>query len=323
MSTTFYTDEGIIPAVDDLSFHLDEGETLAIVGESGCGKTVASLSLLRLIPNPPGRITKGRIIYRGRDLLSFDEREMRNIRGNEISMIFQEPMTSLNPVFTVGVQIMESLKYHQKVTKTEALHKAVEMIRLVGISSPEKCISNYPHQLSGGMRQRVMIAMALACNPKVLIADEPTTALDVTIQAQILRLMMELKERTGTSIILITHDLGVVAQVADRVVVMYAGEAVETASVRSILQDPLHPYTVGLIRSLPRIDLEQEKLYNIAGTVPSPKNYTKECRFSPRCERVSEKCRTQKPALVAIGDRQVRCWHYCGVMGSKVTGGGR
>lgn len=311
LKTTFFTDEGVIPAVDNVSFHLDEKETLAIVGESGCGKTVTSLSILRLIPYPPGKITDGHIYYNDRDLLALSEKEMRAIRGNDISMIFQEPMTSLNPVFTVGAQIMESLIVHQNMSKADARKRAIEMIRLVGIPAPEKCVDYYPHQLSGGMRQRIMIAMALACRPKILIADEPTTALDVTVQAQILRLMIELKEKTGTAIILITHDLGIVAQIADRVNVMYAGETVESADVRSIFREPLHPYTVGLLKSLPKINEERDKLYNIKGAVPSPKNYPLGCRFSPRCERAAEKCRSQKPELFAAGEgRCVRCWLY-------------
>lgn len=311
LKTTFFTDEGVIPAVDDVSFHLDEKETLAIVGESGCGKTVTSLSILRLIPYPPGKITDGHIYYDGKDLLSLSEKEMRTIRGNDISMIFQEPMTSLNPVFTVGAQIMESLTIHQNMSKADARKRAIEMIQLVGIPSPERCVDYYPHQLSGGMRQRIMIAMALACRPKILIADEPTTALDVTVQAQILRLMIELKEKTGAAIILITHDLGIVAQIADRVNVMYAGETVESADVKSIFREPLHPYTVGLLKSLPKINEDQDKLYNIKGSVPSPKNYPQGCRFSPRCEQAAEKCRRCKPEMFAINEgRLVRCWLY-------------
>lgn len=311
LKTVFSTDEGVVPAVDNVSFTLDDGETLAIVGESGCGKTVTSLSLLRLIPDPPGKITEGEILYRDNDLLKLSEKEMRGIRGNEISMIFQEPMTSLNPVFTVGQQIMESLQYHMNMTGSQALDRAVEMIKLVGIPTPEKCIANYPHQLSGGMRQRIMIAMSLACNPRILIADEPTTALDVTIQAQILRLMIDLKEKTGTSIILISHDLGIVAQIADKVIVMYAGEVVEDTTVKAIFKEPLHPYTVGLLRSLPKINEENDKLYNIIGTVPAPGNYPAGCRFSPRCERVMESCRTEKPKLIRVSsDHSVRCHLY-------------
>ena len=243
LKTYFYTEEGVVPAVDGLDFTLRDGETLAIVGESGCGKSVTSLSILRLIKDPPGRIIDGEILYRGEDLCKLPEKRLRQIRGDEISMIFQEPMTSLNPVFTVGRQIMESLIYHQSCPKAEAKAKAVEMLRLVGIPDPEKNVDCYPHQISGGMRQRVMIAMALACSPKILIADEPTTALDVTIQAQILRLLTELRKKTGTAIILITHDLGIVAQTAENVMVMYGGQAVEYSDVRSIYKDPLHPYT--------------------------------------------------------------------------------
>ena len=311
LETTFYTDEGVVPAVEDLSFTLDAGETLAIVGESGCGKTVTSLSILRLISWPPGKITNGHIYYKDTDLLTISEKEMRSIRGNDISMIFQEPMTSLNPVFTIGHQIMESLQFHQNMSKEQARQRAIEMLSLVGIHTPEKCINDYPHQLSGGMRQRVMIAMALACNPRILIADEPTTALDVTIQAQILRLMIDLKEKTNTSIILITHDLGIVVQIAQRVMVMYAGESVETADVKSVFKNPLHPYTIGLLESLPKINRDQEKLYNIRGTVPSPKDYPAGCRFSPRCDHCQDKCRNEKPPLIDLEDgRQVRCWLY-------------
>lgn len=318
LKTYFYTDEGVVPAVDGLDFSLDKGETLAIVGESGCGKSVTSLSILRLIPNPPGRITDGEIVYKGKDLLKISEKEMRSVRGNEISMIFQEPMTSLNPVFTVGKQIMESLIFHQKMTKEQARERAVEMIKLVGIPTPEKCINNYPHQLSGGMRQRVMIAMALACNPKILIADEPTTALDVTIQAQILNLMSDLKEKTNTAIILITHDLGIVAQIAKNVMVMYAGQEVEYADVRNIFKNPLHPYTVGLLESIPMINEDKEKLYNIKGTVPSPVNYPKGCRFAPRCQDVFEKCINEAPPLIKLeSQRKVRCWKFEEVFGNE------
>ena len=269
LKTYFYTDEGVIPAVDGVDFNLARGETLAIVGESGCGKSVTSLSILRLIANPPGRIIDGEILYNGKNLLSLTEKEMRSVRGNDISMIFQEPMTSLNPVFPVGKQIMESLTFHQHMTKEQARERAIEMLRLVEIPNPEKCIHNYPHQLSGGMRQRVMIAMALACNPKILIADEPTTALDVTIQAQILKLMAGLQEKTQTSIILITHDLGIVAQIARNVMVMYAGEEVEYADVRTIFKDPRHPYTIGLLKSIPSINEERDTLYTIRARLPA------------------------------------------------------
>ena len=313
LKTYFYTDEGEIPAVDGVDFSLERGETLAIVGESGCGKSVTSLSILRLIATPPGKIVDGEILYNGRDLLKLSEKEMRSVRGNDISMIFQEPMTSLNPVFTVGKQIMESLIYHQNMTKEQARERAIEMLRLVDIPNPEKCINNYPHNLSGGMRQRVMIAMALACNPKVLIADEPTTALDVTIQAQILKLMAELQKKTETGIILITHDLGIVAQIARNVMVMYAGEAVEYADVRSIFKDPRHPYTIGLLKSIPSIHETQDELYTIQGMVPSPKNLPKGCLFAPRCEYATERCLQERPPLVDIGEgRKLRCWNCTG-----------
>ena len=313
LKTYFYTDEGEIPAVDGVDFSVERGETLAIVGESGCGKSVTSLSILRLIATPPGKIVDGEILYNGRDLLKLSEKEMRSVRGNDISMIFQEPMTSLNPVFTVGKQIMESLIYHQNMTKEQARERAIEMLRLVDIPNPEKCINNYPHNLSGGMRQRVMIAMALACNPKVLIADEPTTALDVTIQAQILKLMAELQKKTETGIILITHDLGIVAQIARNVMVMYAGEAVEYADVRSIFKDPRHPYTIGLLKSIPSIHETQDELYTIKGMVPSPKNLPKGCLFAPRCEYATERCLQERPPLVDIGEgRKLRCWNCTG-----------
>ena len=313
LKTYFYTDDGVVPAVDGVSFDLEEGETLAIVGESGCGKSVTSLSILRLVPFPPGKIIGGEILYKGQNLLDIPEKEMREKRGSEISMIFQEPMTSLNPVFTVGKQIMESLIYHQKITKQQAWDRAVEMIKLVGIPTPEKCMKNYPHQLSGGMRQRVMIAMALSCNPKILIADEPTTALDVTIQAQILKLMAGLREKTNTSIILITHDLGIVAQIAKNVMVMYAGQEVEYASVNEIFDNPMHPYTVGLLNSIPKINQEQSELFTIKGTVPSPKDYPKGCRFAPRCEHATEKCLNELPGLIDVGgNHKVRCWKYEG-----------
>ena len=313
LKTYFYTDEGEIPAVDGVDFSLERGETLAIVGESGCGKSVTSLSILRLIATPPGKIVDGEILYNGRDLLKLSEKEMRSVRGNDISMIFQEPMTSLNPVFTVGKQIMESLIYHQNMTKEQARERAIEMLRLVDIPNPEKCINNYPHNLSGGMRQRVMIAMALACNPKVLIADEPTTALDVTIQAQILKLLADLQKKTETGLILITHDLGIVAQIARNVMVMYAGEAVEYADVRSIFKDPRHPYTIGLLKSIPSIHETQDELYTIKGMVPSPKNLPKGCLFAPRCEYATERCLQERPPLVDIGEgRKLRCWNCTG-----------
>lgn len=313
LKTHFYTDEGIIPGVDGVDIELAKSETLAIVGESGCGKSVTALSILRLIPNPPGKIVEGEILYNGKDLLKMSEKQMRGIRGNDISMIFQEPMTSLNPVFTVGMQIMESLMIHQNLNKKEARKVAIEMIKLVGIPSPEKRVDEYPHQFSGGMKQRIMIAMALACNPKILIADEPTTALDVTIQAQILRLMADLKKKVNTAIILITHDMGVVAQIAENVMVMYAGKAVEYGDVKSIFKNPLHPYTIGLLESIPKINDEKERLYNIKGTIPSPKNYPKGCRFSPRCEQAMPICHEEEPDLIELNNNvRVRCWKYKG-----------
>ena len=311
LKTYFYTDEGVIPAVDGVDFNLERGETLAIVGESGCGKSVTSLSILRLIANPPGRIIDGEILYNGKNLLSLTEKEMRSVRGNDISMIFQEPMTSLNPVFPVGKQIMESLTFHQHMTKEQARERAIEMLRLVEIPNPEKCIHNYPHQLSGGMRQRVMIAMALACNPKILIADEPTTALDVTIQAQILKLMAGLQEKTQTSIILITHDLGIVAQIARNVMVMYAGEEVEYADVRTIFKDPRHPYTIGLMASKPIVGKKVDRLYSIPGKVPNPVNMPNYCYFKDRCEMALPCCDGEYPCEISLSPtHKVSCYRY-------------
>lgn len=311
LKTYFYTEDGVMPSVDGVDFDLHEGETLAIVGESGCGKSVTSLSIMGLVQCPPGKIEAGEILYHGKDLLKISKKEMRSIRGNEISMIFQEPMTSLNPVFTVGRQIMESFIIHQKLNKKEARTKAIEMIRMVGIPDPEKVVDKYPHELSGGMRQRIMIAMALTCKPRILIADEPTTALDVTIQAQIMQLLKDLKEKTGTSIIIITHDLGVVAQIAQTAMVMYAGQVVEYAPARSIYKDPLHPYTRGLLKSIPKLNEDVETLYNIKGMVPSPKEYPKGCRFCPRCPYAAKLCQDKQPPLTVLPDgRKVRCWKY-------------
>ncbi|MCI6376370.1 MAG: ABC transporter ATP-binding protein [Clostridiales bacterium] len=318
LKTYFYTEEGVTPAVDGLSFTLKDGETLAIVGESGCGKSVTSLSVLRIFPSPPGKIVGGDILYKGESLLKKSEKEMRKIRGNEISMIFQEPLTSLNPVFTVGQQICESLIMHQGMSKKQAREKGVEMLKKVGIPSPEKVIDDYPHQLSGGMRQRVMIAMALACNPSILIADEPTTALDVTIQAQILQLLSNLKKELNTAIILITHDLGIVAQIAQNVMVMYAGQAVEYTDVHTLFKNTLHPYTLGLLKSIPVIGDEKESLFSIKGSIPSAKDYPKGCRFCPRCEHATEKCLNEAPELFeAEPGHWVRCW-LC--EGSKSNG---
>jgi peptide/nickel transport system ATP-binding protein len=302
LRTWFFTRDGVVRAVDGVSFHVYPGETLAIVGESGCGKSVTALSVLRLIPSPPGRIVSGAIRFAGRELLDLSEAEMRHVRGNEISMIFQEPMTSLNPVLTIGRQIAETLMLHQGLGQRAALNKAVEMLRLVHIPEARRRITEYPHQLSGGMRQRVMIAMALACNPKLLIADEPTTALDVTIQAQILDLMRELKQKIDAAIILITHDLGVVAEMAQRVVVMYAGRKSEEAPVGRLFRSPLHPYTKGLLASVPRLgaSLDHERaprLAEIAGTVPSLKEPIPGCPFETRCTFATEICRREMPSF--------------------------
>ncbi|MEG7531308.1 MAG: ABC transporter ATP-binding protein, partial [Hungatella sp.] len=303
-----------VHSVDGLSYELRERETLAIVGESGCGKSVSSLSVMRIIQSPPGKIESGsQILFEGKDILKISENEMQNIRGNEISMIFQEPMTSLNPVFTVGQQIHQILHYHQKINKNQAKQRAIEMLKLVGIPSPELVVDQYPHQLSGGMRQRVMIAMALSCNPRILIADEPTTALDVTIQAQILRLMIDLKSKFNTAIILITHDMGVVAEMADNVLVMYAGQAIEYAAVTDIFSDPKHPYTQGLLQSIPKLHEEVERLYAIKGSVPSAVDFPKGCRFAPRCQKCRDICNKQAPDLYEVGNgRKVRCHLYAG-----------
>lgn len=311
LTTSFFTTEGEIRAVDDVSFSIGEKEILAIVGESGCGKSVTCLSIMRLISWPPGKILSGEILLDGQDLLLKTENDMQQVRGNKVSMIFQEPMTSLNPVFSVGFQIMEVLELHQGLASKDSREKAIEMLRLVGIPEPERRIDEYPHQMSGGMRQRVMIAMALACNPRLLIADEPTTALDVTIQAQILELMGRLQNDRGTAILLITHDMGVVAEMADRVSVMYTGYFVEEGDVHSIFEQPLHPYTVGLLTSIPRIDVETERLHVIPGTVPSLSEWPSGCRFHPRCDRRMERCQMENPPLFEMGPgRKVRCWLY-------------
>src|SRR5947208_1383080 len=284
LRTSFFTPEGEVRAIDGVSFEIGESKTLGLVGESGCGKSATSLSIMRLIPSPPGRIVGGEILYRGRDLLKLNNEEMRKIRGNEISMIFQEPMTSLNPVFTVGNQIGEAIRLHQGLGKKETRAKTVEMLRLVKIADPDSRVDSYPHQLSGGMRQRVMIAMALSCNPSLLIADEPTTALDVTIQAQILELMQALQEKFHMAILMITHNLGVIAEVADRVAVMYMGKVVELADARTIFDEPLHPYTIGLMRSIPRVGGKVNKrLATIPGSVPDPFSLSAGCSFLPRC----------------------------------------
>ena len=314
LKTWFFTRDGIVRAVDGVSFHVMPGETLAIVGESGCGKSVTALSILRLVPAPPGRIVAGTINFAGRNLLNLSEAEMRDVRGNDISMIFQEPMTSLNPVLTIGRQIGETLTLHQGLDRKAALARAADMLRLVHIPEAERRIEQYPHQLSGGMRQRVMIAMALACNPKLLIADEPTTALDVTIQAQILELMADLKRRTGTAIILITHDLGVVAEFAQRVMVMYAGRKVEEAPVVELFRTPRHPYTQGLIGAVPKLgsSLEGEatRLAEIPGIVPSLKQRIQGCVFAGRCPRATELCRQVAPMLESKAPGHVAACHH-------------
>ncbi|MTD30651.1 ABC transporter ATP-binding protein [Planomicrobium sp. YIM 101495] len=311
LKTHFHTKHGVSKAVDGIDFTLRKGETLGIVGESGCGKSITSLSILRLIPSPPGKIAGGQILYKGRDLVTLPDNEMRKIRGNDISMIFQEPMTSLNPVIPVGEQIAEAIRLHQKMSKKEARLKAVDMLKLVGIPSPEKRAKQEPFQLSGGMRQRVMIAMALSCNPEVLIADEPTTALDVTIQAQILELIKELQARLGMGVMMITHDLGVVAETCDTVAVMYAGNIVEHASTQNLFDDPKHPYTRGLLASLPKIDEDRDELYTIEGSVPSAYNMPVGCRFASRCEFAQAVCLEKKPDLIEQSDgTKVRCWMY-------------
>lgn len=321
LKTYYYTEEGVVPAVDGLDFEVDPGETFAIVGESGCGKSVTSLSILRLIPSPPGKIIDGEIIYHGQDLVKKSEREMRSIRGNDISMIFQEPMTSLNPVFTVGQQIGESFRFHQQMGKAEMLKKSIEMLRLVGIPEPEHVINDYPNQLSGGMRQRVMIAMALACNPKILIADEPTTALDVTIQAQIMELIVRLNEQLNMGVMLITHDLAVVAQTCSRVIVMYLGQIVEEADVLTLFDHPCHPYTEGLMRSIPRMEGDRTKpLYMIPGTVPLLSQIPTGCRFAPRCAYATERCRQETPQLTPVSDKQsVRCFRAAELAQKEAT----
>jgi peptide/nickel transport system ATP-binding protein len=313
LQTVFFTNSGLFRAVDNLSFHVSRGETLAIVGESGCGKSVSALSIMRLVPNPPGRIVGGSIMLEGTDLLALDEARMREIRGNRLSMIFQEPMTSLNPVIRIGDQISEAVRLHREMTAKQAWAQAVEMLRLVRIPEPARRAQEYPHQLSGGMRQRAMIAMALACRPALLIADEPTTALDVTIQAQILALVLDLQKELGMGLILITHDLGVVAQTAQRVIVMYAGRKVEEADVDTLFADPRHPYTRGLMASIPGVPTQRDKaearLNEIPGTVPSLTNLPAGCAFAPRCKLAIDKCRAEYPPLREFGAAHLAaCW---------------
>ncbi|WP_246056284.1 ABC transporter ATP-binding protein [Alteribacter natronophilus] len=308
LKTYFHTENGTVPSVEGVSFQINKGEVVAIVGESGCGKSVTSYSIMGLVKSP-GKIEAGEVLLDGTDLTTLSKRQMRKLRGNDMSMIFQEPLTSLNPLFTVGFQISEVIVLHQDVTKKEARQKTIEMIEKVGIPNAEKIYSNFPHQLSGGMRQRIMIAIALACNPKLLIADEPTTALDVSIQAQILDLMKKLRKELETSILIITHDLGVVAEMVDRVVVMYAGKVVEEGTVYELFRDPKHPYTKGLLESTPKIHERKDELYSIKGTVPTPANMPKGCSFSPRCAFAGDKCREQQPELVQVNSGQkVSCW---------------
>jgi len=320
LGTWFYTRQGIVKAVDGVDFKVSSGETLAIVGESGCGKSMTALSLMRLIPDPPGRIVSGSVKLGGRDLLLISEEEMRRVRGNDISMIFQEPMTSLNPVMTIGKQIAEALVLHRDMSRRQAFARAIEMLDLVRIPEPAQRAKEYPHQLSGGMRQRAMIAMALACNPKVLIADEPTTALDVTIQAQILDLILDLQKEFGAAVILITHDLGVVAETARRVIVMYAGRKVEEAEVGELFARPLHPYTVGLMASIPRLDLmrgeekrPEDRLAEIPGIVPPLFALPKGCAFAPRCPKADDLCRRERPTYDQKRPAHwAACWHSDG-----------
>lgn len=307
----FKTVEGTVNAVDHLSYTLHKGEKLGIVGESGSGKSVSSLGMMRLIPNPPGEITGGEILYNGKDLVKESEAEMQKIRGNDISMIFQEPMTSLNPIIKCGKQIAEALTLHRGMNKKEAMQEAVEMMKAVGIANPEVRAHEYPHQMSGGMRQRVMIAMALACRPQILIADEPTTALDVTIQAQILDLIRELNESMGTSVVFITHDLGVISELCDTVIVMYTGHVVEQAPVKELFASPKHPYTQGLMDAIPRITKDRPPLKTIKGMVPNPTERTEGCSFWPRCPYAEERCKQEMPPMYQISeDRKVRCWRY-------------
>ena len=308
--TTFFTDDGNVAAVDHISFSIREGEVLAIVGESGCGKSVTSLSIMGLVPSPPGKVTNGQILLDNRDLTKLKEKQMRAIRGQEIAMIFQEPMTSLNPLFTIGNQLIEAIRIHNKSwNKKQTRNRAIEIMKLVGLPRAEQLFDDYPHQLSGGMRQRVMIAMALVCNPKILIADEPTTALDVTIQAQILKLIKDLNSRLNTAVLLITHDLGVVAQTCERVIVMYAGQIVEEAPVQEIFTNPKHPYTQGLLQSVPDMRYKKNELYSIPGNVPKPGSIIKGCRFAQRCPHAFDRCRSETPNLYETSDNHLaRCF---------------
>lgn len=312
----YITDEGVVEAVNGLDIDLKKGETLGLVGETGAGKTTTALSILRLVPNPPGKIIDGEIYFNGTNLLDISEEEMRSIRGNQISMIFQDPMTSLNPVMTVGEQIAEGIQIHQKLSQDESMEKAIEMLELVGI--PKERSIEYPHQFSGGMKQRVVIAIALACNPSLLIADEPTTALDVTIQAQVLELMKKLKEEFNTAMILITHDLGIVAETCDKVAVMYAGEIVEFASLEQLFEEPKHPYTIGLFGSIPNMEENVKRLKPIKGLMPDPTNLPSGCKFHPRCPYAQQICREQSPTSKDIGENhKVKCLIYEGLVETR------
>jgi peptide/nickel transport system ATP-binding protein len=308
LRTSFFTGDGVVHAVDNVSFHVGRGEAVALVGESGCGKSVTALSIMRLV-TPPGKITGGQVLFKGKDLAALSENEIRKVRGDDIAMVFQEPMTSLNPVFKIGAQVAEAIRIHRKVSKKEAWKKAGEMLELVSIPDPVKRLDDYPHQLSGGMRQRVMIAMALSCDPELLIADEPTTALDVTIQAQIMELLASLQKRLGLALLLITHDLGVVAEFCERVIVMYTGRIVEEAPVRELFANPAHPYTRGLLKSLPSVTKEGGRLPTIKGMVPSLTALPKGCKFNPRCPDVMEICLGNEPARMAVGKgHDARCY---------------
>ncbi|NHJ01360.1 MAG: ABC transporter ATP-binding protein [Candidatus Heimdallarchaeota archaeon] len=314
LKTQFFTEDGVVKAVDDVSFKLHRGEVLGLVGESGCGKTITSLSILKLVPTPPGKIVGGKVMFNGEDLLELSEERMRQIRGNEISMIFQDPMTSLNPVFTVKNQILENIKLHQDVSEDEALEKGIELMQMVGIPEARRRINDYPHLFSGGMRQRVMIAMALSCNPQMLIADEPTTALDVTIQAQVLDLIKDLQEDLNMAVLYITHNLGVIAEIADNVAVMYAGNIVEYTDVNTIYDKPDHPYTRALLSSIPRMDKKISRLGVIRGTVPNLITPPSGCRFHPRCPYATEKCSTQVPPYVEIEPSHFSFCHYAATL---------
>lgn len=321
LHTHFLTDKEEVPAVNGVDLNINKGEIVGIVGESGSGKSVTSMSIMKLIPSPPGKIVDGKIQFKGEDLVNTSEKRMRDIRGNEIAMIFQDPMTSLDPLFTIGNQLVEGIRIHKQVPKKEAYNHSIDLLRQVGIPRADEIVKEYPHQLSGGMRQRVMIAMAMACEPDLLIADEPTTALDVTIQAQILDLMLQLNKKKNTAILLITHDLGVVSEICDRVVVMYAGQFVETGTKREILKDPKHPYSQGLIRSLPNIKEKDQELYSIPGTVKQPKLGAVGCQFAPRCEFAFERCFKENPELYALesSGRSSRCFLHDSKEGDVMT----